>query len=89
MAWKIEFSLEADRQLGKLDPQQARRIVKFLGGRVAKLSNPRSIGKALQGPRFGELWRYRAGPFRIICKIEDLRLVVLVLRLGDRKEIYR
>lgn len=89
MAWKIEFSIEADRQLSKLDPQHAGRIVEFLAERVAKLSDPRSVGKALQGPRFGELWRYRVGPFRIICKIEDVRLLVLVLRIGDRKEIYR
>jgi mRNA interferase RelE/StbE len=89
MPWKIEFSVEADRELGKLDPQHATRIVKFLRERVAKLDDPRSIGKALQGSRFGEFWRYRVGPFRLICKIEDARLLVLVLRIGDRKEIYR
>jgi mRNA interferase RelE/StbE len=89
MAWKIEFSAEAYRELGKLDPQHARRIVNFLRERVAKLDDPRSIGKALQGSRLGEFWRYRVGPFRLICKIEDVRLLVLVLRIGDRKEIYR
>ena len=89
MPWKIEFSIEADRELSKLDPQHARRIVKFLKERVAKLDNPRSIGKALQGSRLGECWRYRVGPFRLICKLEDDRLLVLVLRIGDRKEIYR
>ena len=89
MAWKIEFSAEADRELSKLDPQHARRIVKFLRERVAPLDDPRSVGKALQGSRFGEFWRYRVGSFRIICKIEDDRLLVLVLRIGDRKEIYR
>ncbi|HWY07979.1 MAG TPA: type II toxin-antitoxin system RelE/ParE family toxin [Candidatus Acidoferrales bacterium] len=89
MPWKIEFSIEADRELSKLDPQHARRIVKFLKERVAKLDNPRSIGKALQGSRLGEFWRYRVGPFRLICKLEDDRLLVLVLRIGDRKEIYR
>lgn len=89
MPWKIEFSVEADRELSKLDPQHARRILKFLRERVAKLDDPRSIGKALQGSRLGEFWRYRVGPFRIICKIEADRLLVLVLRIGDRKEIYR
>jgi mRNA interferase RelE/StbE len=63
--------------------------VKFLQERVAKLEDPRSVGKALQGSRLGEFWRYRAGPFRLICKIEDKRLLMLVLRVGDRKEIYR
>jgi len=43
----------------------------------------------LQGSRLGEFWRYRVGTFRLICKIEDDRLLVLVLRVGDRKEIYR
>ena len=89
MAWKIEFSVAADRELRKLDSQHARRILKFLSERVARLDDPRSIGKALQGSRLGEFWRYRIGPFRLICKIEDARLLVLVLRLGDRKEIYR
>jgi mRNA interferase RelE/StbE len=89
MPWKIELSVEADRQLRKLDPQHAKRILKFLQERVARLNDPRSIGKALQGSRLGEFWRYRVGPFRLICKIEDDRLLVLVLRIGDRKEIYR
>lgn len=89
MAWKIEFSAEADRELNNLDRQHAKRIVKFLSGRVAKLADPRSIGKALQGSRLGEFWRYRVGPFRLICRIEDERLLVLVLRIGDRKEVYR
>ena len=89
MAWKIEFSEPADRELNKLDPQNSQRILKFLLERVAKLDDPRSIGKALQGPRFGELWRYRVGDFRIICKIEDEKLVVLVIRIGHRKNIYR
>ena len=89
MAWKIEFSETADRELSKLDPQHSQRILKFLRERVAKLEDPRSIGKALQGPRLGEFWRYRVGDFRLICKIEDDRLVVLVIRIGHRKEIYR
>jgi mRNA interferase RelE/StbE len=89
MAWKIELSEPADRELTKLDPQHSRRILKFLRERVAKLEDPRSIGKALQVSRLGEFWRYRLGHFRIICKIEDDRLVVLVIRIGRRKEIYR
>jgi mRNA interferase RelE/StbE len=89
MPWKIEFSVDADRELRKLDPPQARRILKFLQERVAPLEDPRTLGKALQGPRLGEFWRYRVGPFRVICKLEDDRLLVLVLRIGHRKEIYR
>ncbi len=89
MAWKIEFSETADGELSKLDPQHSHRILKFLRERVAILEDPRSIGKALQGSRLGEFWRYRLGDFRILCKIEDDRLVVLVIRIGHRKEIYR
>lgn len=89
MAWKIELSAEANKQLEKLDRQHNLRILKFLHERLATLDNPRSIGKPLQGPLFGELWRYRVGDYRLICKLEDTRLLVLVLRLGDRKEVYR
>lgn len=89
MAYNVELSAEVDRELGKLDAQQAKRILKFLHGRVAKLDDPRSIGEALHGSRLGEFWKYRVGDYRLICKIEDDRLVVLVLRVGHRKEIYR
>jgi mRNA interferase RelE/StbE len=89
MAHNVELSESADRELGKLDAQQAKRILKFLHERVAKLDDPRSIGEALHGSRLGEFWKYRVGDYRLICKIEDPRLVVLVLRVGHRKEIYR
>ena len=89
MARNVELSESADRELGKLDAQQAKRILKFLHERVAKLDDPRSIGEALHGSRLGEFWKYRVGDYRLICKIEDDRLVVLVLRVGHRKEIYR
>ena len=67
----------------------SKRILKFLHARVAKLDDPRSIGEALHGSRLGEFWKCRVGDYRLICKIEDDRLVVLLLRIGDRKEIYR
>jgi mRNA interferase RelE/StbE len=89
MAYNVELSAEVDRELGKLDAQQAKRILKFLHEPVAKLDDPRSIGEALHGSRLGEFWKYRVGDYRLICKIEDDRLVMLVLRVGHRKEIYR
>lgn len=88
MAWRIELSEEADRQLDKLDPQVARRILKFLRERVAELDNPRSLGEALHGPKFGEFWKYRVGDYRLICSIEDQKILILVLRVGHRREIY-
>ena len=89
MAYNVELSAEVNRELSKLDTQQAKRILKFLHDRVAKLDDPRSIGKALHGSRLGEFWKYRVGDYRLICKIEDNRLVVLILRVGHRREIYR
>jgi len=86
--WKIELDKAAERDLDKLDPQVTRRILRFLHDRVAKLDNPRSIGEALRGSKLGELWRYRVGDYRIICKIEDNILRVLVVRIGHRQEIY-
>ncbi|MGH9403683.1 MAG: type II toxin-antitoxin system RelE family toxin [Terriglobia bacterium] len=89
MAWKVELSDSADRELSKLDTQHARRILKFLHERVGKLNDPRSLGEPLHGSRLGEFWKYRVGDYRLICKIEDNHLIVLVLSIGHRKEIYR
>jgi mRNA interferase RelE/StbE len=89
MAYNVELSESAERELRKLDASQAKRILKFLHQRVAKLDDPRGIGEALHGSRLGEFWKYRVGDYRLICKIEDDRLIVLVLRVGHRKEIYR
>ena len=89
MAWKVELSLQADRELSKLDPKHARRILKFVFERVASSDDPRSIGQALHGSCLGEFWKYRVGDYRLISKIEDDRLLVLVLRIGHRREIYR
>ena len=64
-------------------------LKKFLHQRVATLDDPRGIGEELHGSRLGEFWKYRVGDYRLICKIEDDRLIVLVLRVAHRKEIYR
>lgn len=89
MPWAIEFSETALRQIEKLDKPVWLRIRKFLNERVAKLENPRSIGEALHGPTLGDFWKYRVGDYRLICSIEDTRFVVLVLRIGNRREVYR
>ena len=88
MTWKIEIVPSAIKELDKLDRQVAKRILKFLHKRVASLKNPRSIGDALKGYKFGEYWRYRVGDYRIITKIEDNILLIIVLRVGHRKQIY-
>ena len=86
--WTIEYSDTADRQLRKLDKSVARRIVNYMDRRVAALEDPRSLGKALHGV-LGNLWRYRVGDYRIICELQDNQLCVLVVRIGDRKDVYR
>jgi len=89
MAYEVELSAEVERELRKLDAQHSQRILKFLQQRVAKLENPRTIGEALHRSKFGEFWKYRVGDYRLICKIEDDRLLVLMLRVGHRRRIYR
>lgn len=89
MAWKIEIDAAAERELNKLDPQTARRILTFLRDRVAALDDPRSIGEALKGSQLGDFWRYRVGDWRIISNIEDNTLRILVIKIGNRREVYR
>ena len=89
MAWTIELDQAAIRDLDKLDQQPRRRILAFLHGRVATLDNPRSIGEALKGSTLGEFWKYRVDDYRIIASIEDSALCVLVVKIGDRREVYR
>lgn len=89
MAWIIEFDPAAEKELDKLDNQQAKRILRFLFDRVAQLDNPRSIGEALKGSRFNTLWKYRVGDYRIISSIEDNVARILIIKIGDRKEVYR
>jgi mRNA interferase RelE/StbE len=89
MAWKVELDPAIERDLDRLDKKVARRIIKFLYERVTRIDDPRSIGQALQGSKFGEFWKYRVGDWRIICKIEDERVTVLVLRIRHRSKVYR
>ena len=109
MAWRIELSGLAQRNLKQLDRQVAQRILVFLHGRLARLDNPRSIGPRSIGPRsigprsigprssgealrdsdLGQFWKYRVGDWRIIASMEDRDIRILVVRIGNRPEIYR
>ena len=89
MAWLIEFDDAAVKDLAKLDKPIARRITAFLRERVAVLEDPRSMGEALKGSKLGAFWKYRVGDYRIISSIEDGVLRVLVLKIGNRREVYR
>lgn len=88
MVWTIDYTDTARTQLRKLDKQTAKRILDFLDERVAGRADPRSTGKALTGP-LGGLWRYRIGDFRVICDIQDGSLHILVVQLGNRRDVYR
>lgn len=89
MAWRIEFDPKALEELEALDRSIRRRIVKVLRERIAPLENPRSVGEALRGKELGRFWKYRIGDYRLICDIQDDRIRILVLRVGNRKNIYR
>ncbi len=88
MAWTIEYAETAEKQLRKLDKLAARRILDFMDERVAPSDDPRELGKALKGS-LGDLWRYRVGDYRVLCDIQDAVLTVLVLQIGNRREVYR
>jgi mRNA interferase RelE/StbE len=88
MAWTIEFVPAAAKELNAIGATQASRIVRFLATRVSKLEDPRSIGDALKG-RLGQLWKYRIGDYRIIADIQDKRVLILVVRIGHRREVYK
>jgi mRNA interferase RelE/StbE len=89
LVWQIEFDPAAKKELGKLDPQIAKRILKFLKERLATQVDPRKNGEALKGSTLGEFWKYRVGDFRIIASIQDKTIWMLILRIGNRKEIYK
>ncbi len=86
MAWTIEWSDSARKQLRKLDRQIARQIVDFVEIRAAP--EPRAVGKALVA-QFASLWRYRVGDYRIVVSIEDAAIRILVIRVGHRRDVYR
>ncbi len=89
MAWRIEITETAAKQLKKFDRAEAKRITRFLGERLATVDDPRSQGKALKGPDLGAFWRYRVGDYRIIYDIRDAVVCILVIEMGNRREVYR
>ena len=88
MVWRIEYTRTALSQLRKLDRQDARRILDYMDTRIAVLEDPHTKGKALTGA-LGGLWRYRVGSYRVICETQDDAMRVLVVRLGNRRDVYR
>ena len=90
MAWTIKYSDDAAETLVKLskrDKPTAARIIDYMD-EVATLDDPRSRGKALTG-NLARFWRYRVGDYRVICDIEDGRLIVSVVDIDHRSRVYR
>lgn len=88
MAWTVEISDIAERQIKKLDFPIQKRILDWLSERIEGCKNPRHFGEPLKGEYSG-FWRYRIGDYRIVCDIQDDILVVLVLTIGHRRQIYK
>ena len=89
MPWTIKYTESAQRQLKKLDKSIALRVLDYMDERFAGLEDPRAAGKNLVGPKLGSYWRYRVGDVRVICDIQDQEVVVLVIEIGYRREVYR
>jgi mRNA interferase RelE/StbE len=87
LAWTIEYDPGALKDLKKLDRQIQREILDYMDERVARAKDPRGFGKPLRASRFG-LWRYRVRDYRIICELQERRLVVLVVAVGHRSTVY-
>ena len=87
MVWIIKYTESSSKQLKKLDKQTALRVLDYMDERVAVLADPRSLGKNLKGPKVGEYWRYRVGDIRVICNIVDGQMTVLVIEIGNRRDV--
>lgn len=88
MAWRVEFESQADKELARLDPQHAKRILKYLSERIATDEDPSRFGDPLRHDLTG-LWKYQVGDYRIICEIQDEVLIVLIVRIGHRHKVYQ
>mgnify|MGYP000748712664 CR=1 FL=1 len=87
MVWKIEYHNKVEKDLRKLDRKAQAEVLNFFDEKIAPTDNPFLLGKPLKG-RFQGCIRYCIGQYRAICQIEDNQLIVLVLRVGHRRNIY-
>jgi mRNA interferase RelE/StbE len=87
LAWTVRILQRAERQLEKLDPAVRNRVLRFLRERVVPAEDPRDLGERLVGNWAGYT-RYRVGDYRVICRIEDEQMVVLVVKVGHRRDVY-
>ncbi|HFR3340750.1 TPA: type II toxin-antitoxin system RelE/ParE family toxin [Streptococcus suis] len=85
--YHLEYSKKAQKQIMKLDRQIQRLLFAWIDKHLEGTDNPRSNGKGLTGNHANE-WRYRIGDYRLICDIQDDKLVILALEFGHRKDVY-
>ncbi len=88
MAWRVEYLPAAEKAFGKLDRQYQRRIQKFIQTRLLTDGDPHRLGEGYTGPLKG-YWKYRVGDYRLVCEIQEQTQTVLVVAIGDRKDVYR
>jgi mRNA interferase RelE/StbE len=86
--WQVLVDPAAVVDLNKLDKSVRERVKKFIFDRLPRYEDPRCIGEALKGTRWGDLWRYRVGDYRVMARIEDDQIIVIVVRIGHRREVY-
>ena len=89
MVWAIIVDDKALNVLQKLDKPVAARIINFIENRLSIADNPRILGAALQGSELGDFWKYRVGDYRIIASIQDVQVTITIVKIGNRKEVYR
>lgn len=87
MAWRIEITNTAKKQMAKLDRQVQTEIIRYLRERISTDDDPRRFGAPLRKELAGR-WKYRVGDYRLICEIQDTKLLVLLLMVGHRSTIY-
>jgi mRNA interferase RelE/StbE len=88
MNWKLEYSDKARKQLQKLDPTQRAIIISWMDKNIDGCKNPRDLGKGLTASRSSE-WCYRIGDFRVLCEIQNKKLIVLAFKVGHRSKVYK
>jgi mRNA interferase RelE/StbE len=87
VAWRVEFLPEAERE--RLDEPVRDRMLELLRDRLGSRKDPRGLGEPLRGPELGKYWKYRVGDYRIVCSIRGDRILIVVVRTGHRREVYR
>lgn len=87
MRYSVEYTKVAVKQLQKMDKKIAAFIISYIEEKLVDCENPRVFGKALQG-NLNDKWRYRIGDYRILAKIEDDKVLIIIVEVGHRKDIY-